>query len=195
MATDAPRPLPCMYLVWPRALLAGPLNYSVPAGYSIRPYREGDDEPIRQLLATEWPRDSDAHWKGYKDRILPNGLFVALDSRTNTIIATAGAVHNPVSGRYYFPFGGELGDMVVHPEHRGKKLGAAISAVVVRRFLAAGYENIWVCVQDARLPAAATYLKLGFVPFLHDESLAPRWAAVCGQLGWAYTPDEWPKTL
>src|SRR5437773_1920348 len=91
--------------------------------------------------------------------------------------------------------GGKLAYLIVHPEHRGKGLGTAVSALGVRRFLAGGYENICVSVDPSQLTAIKLYLKLGFVPFLHQAELAPRWEPICAELGCAYTPDQWPRTL
>jgi mycothiol synthase len=134
-------------------------------------------------------------WKDYKDRMLPGGLFLIIHSRTGSLAATAGATHNPNPGRYYFPFGGELGYLIVHPVHRGKQLGRAVSALVVQRFISAGYENIRVCVQGFRAPAIKTYLKLGFVPFLYKDDICLRWQRICEQLDWPFEPDKWPRTL
>src|SRR5205085_8041316 len=107
---------------------------------------------------------------------------------------TAGAVHNPNPGRYYFPFGGELGYLIVHPEHRGKRLGYQVSAMVIERFISAGYESIRVCVQGFRLAAIKTYLRLGFVPFLHTEDIRLRWQQICEQIDWPFEPGKWPRS-
>jgi mycothiol synthase len=150
---------------------------------------------LQALLAWEGWAMSDRQGQEYRDRLVPNGLFVIFHTGSNVLVASAGAVHNPNPGRYYFPFGGELGELIVHPEHRRRGLGSTASALVVRRLLAAGYESIRVGVQGFRLAAIKTYLRLGFVPFLHHEDLFVRWQRICGQIGWPYTPDEWPKTL
>jgi mycothiol synthase len=129
------------------------------------------------------------------DCVLPNGLFILWHTANNQIVGTAGAIHNPRGGRYYFPFGGALGYLVVHPDHRRTGLGKVLTALAVRRLLDAGYQTIWVGVQGFRLPAIKTYLKLGFVPFLHQVGLAERWRRICDQIEWPYTPDLWPTGL
>jgi mycothiol synthase len=167
----------------------------IPDGYQLRPYRDGDERPLLPLFAREgWELDS-AHWRDYKDRALPNGLFILWHAASGIPVGTAGAIHNPRGPRYFFPFGGALADLIVHPEHRGRGLGRALTALVVNRLLDAGYEHLWLGVQGFRLPAIKTYLKTGFVPFLHQTGLAERWERICAQIGWPYTPDLWPRAL
>ena len=185
--------LPCLYLLWPDYLLSAPPRAEMPGGYVSRSYAAGDDVALRHLLDSEGWGMADDEWQEYKDSVLPGGLFLIFHAATGVLAATAGAVHNPNPGRYYFPFGGELGYLIVHPQHRGKRLGRAVSAMVLQRFISAGYECIRVCVQGFRLPAIKTYLGLGFVPFLHTEDVCLRWQRICEQIGWPFKPEEWPR--
>jgi mycothiol synthase len=104
-------------------------------------------------------------------------------------------VHNPHATRHYFPFGGEVGYVSVAPLHQGKGLGRAVVALVVGRLIEAGYRHIFVGVQGWRLPAVKCYLKLGFVPLLHNNELLPRWRRICEQIGWTVNEAEWPRSL
>jgi len=185
--------LPCLYLLWPESLLSAPPSAVLPAGYVVRPYAAGDDDALRHLYGLENWAMPDEEWRDYKDRILPDGLFLILHADTNTLAATAGAVHNPNPGRYYFPFGGEVGYLIVHPEHRGRRLGYQVSAMVVRRFISARYASIRVCVQGFRSAAIKTYLRLGFTPFLYTEDVSSRWQRICGQVGRPFEPERWPR--
>jgi mycothiol synthase len=154
-----------------------------------------EDLAFQAFIGLEGWAMSDQEWKDYRDRLLPNGLVLVYHTASNSLVASAGALHNPNPGRYYFPFGGGLGYLLVHPDHRRRGLGYTASALVVRRLLAAGYESIRVGVQGFRLAAIKTYLKVGFVPFLHQENLMARWRRICRQISWPFTPDTWPKTL
>ena len=69
---------------------------------------------------------TDAYWQDYLERVLPHGLFMLWHTTSNAAVATAGAIHNPRGSRYYFPFGGELAYLIVHPEHRGHGLGIVL---------------------------------------------------------------------
>lgn len=185
--------LPCLYMLWPEHALAEPPSVPTPDGYVARPYAAGDDAALRRLLEPEEWVGTDQAWQDYKDRILPDGLFLIAHAETGSLAATAGAVHNPNPGRFYFPFGGELGNLVVHPDHRGKGLGRVVSGMVVGRFISAGYVSIRVCVQGFRLAAVKTYLRLGFVPFLHTEEVGVRWQRLCEQVGWPFEAEKWPR--
>jgi mycothiol synthase len=138
---------------------------------------------------------SEQEWCDYRDSLLPKGLFLIEHITSACVVATAGAVHNPRPGRYYFPFGGELGYLMVKPEHRRRGLGGAVCAAVVRRFLSAGYESIRVCVQEHRLTAIRTYLRLGFEPFLHSQEVEKRWRQVYRMMSMPFTPELWPKKI
>jgi mycothiol synthase len=99
------------------------------------------------------------------------------------------AKHAPMPGH---PEGGGLNWVAGDPEHRGKGLGLAVCAAVVKRFLGAGYRRIYLQTDDFRLPAIATYLKLGFEPFLFTEGMAERWQSVCEKLGRPFKPRAEP---
>jgi mycothiol synthase len=150
---------------------------------------------LLDLLSVDGEVMTGEEWMSYKDKLLPDGLFLIDHIDTKRLVATAGAVHNPNPGRYYFPFGGELGYLMVHPQHRKQGLGQIISWMVVQRLLSAGYKSIRVGVQGFRLAAIKTYLKVGFVPFLYQEDLYLKWERICEQIDWPYVPDKWPNNL
>jgi mycothiol synthase len=187
--------LPAPYLLWPIATLASLPQIPLPVGYEFRSYRAGDEHTLYPLFEQEGWAITDAHWRDYLERVLPQGLFMLWHTASSAAVGTAGAIHNPRGGRYSFPFGGALAYAIVHPDHRRHGLGLVLSNRVVQRLLSAGYENIWVGVQGFRLPAIKTYLKLGFLPLLHQDSLATRWQRICAQLGWPYTPERWPTSI
>lgn len=185
---------PCLYMLWP-VVKRDVVVASPQADYRVRVYRDGDDSQLIELNRSDGESMSVGQWRDYLDQVLPEGLFVGEQVATGEIVATAGAVHNAKAGRYYFPFGGELGYLIVAREHRRRGLGGAVSGAVVGRLLAAGYRNIWVCVQEHRVAAIRTYLAVGFEPFLYAAEVAQRWRDVCGELGVAYRPDVWPQRL
>lgn len=187
--------LPALYMLWSGDTGSHTPGVAIPAGYSLRTYRRADGRPLGELLAQEGWTLGERDWADYRDRVLPAGLFVVTHRPDGMPVGTAGAVHNPAAGRYYFPFGGELAYLVVHPEHRGRGLGSLLTGLVVRRFHSAGYGCIRVGVQGFRLGAIKTYLRAGFVPFLHEDDLLPRWERICVLLRWPCTPEAWPREL
>jgi mycothiol synthase len=175
--------LPALYMLWSASTEIGAGNAGLTPEYSLTTYKHSDAARIRELLESEWETIDDTGWQDYLDQILPDGLFIISHKASGQAIATAGACHNPNPGRHYFPFGGELGYLMVHPLHRGRELGKIVSTMVVKRFLSAGYSNIRVGVQGFRLPAIRTYLAVGFVPFIYDDQLRARWERIFDALG------------
>src|SRR5262249_35623959 len=154
-----------------------------------------DEQAFLNLQASDGKSMSEKEWHHYRDMLLPNGLFVVEAAGSSTLVGSAGAAHNPNPGRYYFPFGGELGYLIVDPNHRRRTLGLTVCNAVIGLFLSAGYENIRVCVQEHRLPAIRLYLRLGFEPFLHSIEVEARWQRVCETIGSPYLPNRWPSHL
>ena len=186
---DEPRP-PCLYMLWSNE---SEVRKAVVIGaYTLRPYVSSDEQSLRELLEIDGEAMGETEWQAYRDSLLPNGLFVVEHEIKERLVATAGAAHNPNPGRCFFPFGGELGYLIVDPGHRQRGLGTAVCSAVVQRFISAGYGSIRVCVQEHRIPAIRTYLRVGFVPFLHSEEVSRRWQQVFSELQLPFTPELWP---
>jgi mycothiol synthase len=183
-----------LYLLWPSLERSAPA-VDTPAGYSFRTYRESDDFDLLQLLERDGESMRAEEWQHYRDLLLPDGLFLVHTTSSRELVATAGAAHNPRPGRYYFPFGGELGYLIVDPNHRRRGLGTAVCSAVIGRFVSAGYKSIRVCVQEHRREAIRLYLRLGFEPFLHSTVVERRWRRICEVLGLPFAPDQWPMGL
>jgi mycothiol synthase len=188
------RALPAMYLIWPIHRLPAVPFEALPSGYAVRDCLEPDLAAARRLIESDDPI-SDRAWELFVDEIVPQGLFVIEHSESRTPVATASALHNPRATRFYFPFGGEVGYVTVDLQHRGRGLGRAAVALVVGRLIEGGYRHIFVGVQGWRLPAVKCYLKLGFVPLVHNDQLLPRWRSVCEQIGWPAEETAWPTSL
>jgi mycothiol synthase len=190
MGQDATIKRPQLQMLWPSERLPAPAPVRLGAGLSLRAYREGDAEGFLDVMELAgFGRWDPERFRGYLHRILPEGLFFVVDEATGKIVATAQALHG---ANDQHPFGGELGWVAGDPAYRGRGLGMAVCAAVTRRFLQAGYRRIYLKTDDFRLPALKTYLKLGYEPFLFAPDMAERWRAICGQLDWPFTPQEWP---
>jgi mycothiol synthase len=188
------RLLPAMYMIWPIERLPEPPQVTIPPGFAVRACSDPELVAVRQLIDADEPVSEKA-WDCFRDRILPGGAFLIDRLEGGIAVATASAIHNPRATRHYFPFGGEVGYVTVDPLHRGKGLGKLVTALVVRRLIEAGYRHIFVGVQGWRLPAVKCYLRLGFVPFLHDGDLLGRWQRICNQIGWPVNEERWPSSL
>lgn len=98
------------------------------------------------------------------------GVFVVHEGqRVATASACSFAANAPCATLMY---------VVVAPEHRGKGLGAAVTAEVLERCRRAGFSGVVLQTDDYRLPAIRTYMKLGFVPLHDDPATRARWDAL-----------------
>lgn len=184
------QPVSQLQMIWPESRLDSPPVASVPAGYALRVYRPGDEPGFFRVMALAgfgaWDAERLRPWLM---RILPDSWFMAVEAGSGAIVATAMALHD-ASDQH--PFGGELGWVAADPAHTGKGLGRTVCAAVTARLIAGGYRDIHLYTEDYRLAALKTYLALGYVPFLCAPGMADRWRSVCDQLGWPFTPEDWP---
>jgi len=179
--TDEP-PRPQLQMLWPKDRLDSPPSPVLPRGYALRQYRPEDVNQYIKLMARAGFEDWTEERVNRQIRtIIPGGFFVIEHKRSRRLVATAICNHSPDA---LHPFGGELGWVAGDPEHRGKGLGLAVCAAVVARFIAAGYEEIYLRTDDWRLPAIKVYLKLGFRPLYFTDGMAERWQRVCEKLQW-----------
>ena len=179
-----------LQMLWAEARLTSPPEVAAPEGYTVRVFRPGDEAGhVAVMNAAGFDSWDEKQLKTSLRGVMPNGLFVAVHDATQEIVAAAMAIHNASD---LHPFSGELGWVAGSPEHRGRGLGLAVCAPVVRRLIDAGFEHIFLNTDDWRLPAIKVYLKLGFVPFLCASDSDERWRTVCESLAWPFTPHEWP---
>ena len=180
---EGARPAPVvvqLQMVWPAGRLPVP-PVTLPAGYSVRTYRSGDEEGYTRVMHsggfTYW---SPASIQAALRAALPDGLFFAVETASGRIVATAVANHGPSD---LHPYGGELGWVAADVAHRGKGLGRAVCAAVLNRLVSAGYRDIYLKTDDFRLAAIKTYLGLGLEPLLFAPDMQARWADVHRKLG------------
>jgi mycothiol synthase len=153
-----------------------------------------DVDKARPLVEIDGPL-TDSGWSGFRDAVVPDGMFIIQERASSAWVGTISAVHNPAATRFYFPGGGELGYLLVVPEHRRRGLGAALITAAVRRLHYGGYRHIFLGVQGWRLPAIRAYLRAGFQPFIHAPELVPRWESVFTALREEAHKAEWPTKL
>ncbi len=168
-------------MLWPPSRLGHPPAVALGADYRLRTIETRDYPQWGKLMAAvgfgDWPAERiEAHRRG----VLPGGFFVIEHVPTGALVATANA-NQGANDRH--PEGGELSFVAALPEHAGHGLGRAVCAAVVRRFLAAGYQRIYLKTDDFRLPAIKVYQQLGFEPFHFEPGMAERWAAVEQAMG------------
>jgi mycothiol synthase len=185
--------LPAMYMLWPHGR-SMPAVSPISAAYGLSMIASEDINKARPVVEMDGPL-SDSAWDRFRSSVVPDGMFVIQERTSSAWVGTISAVHNPAATRIYFPAGGELGYLVVAPEHRQRGLGTALIAAALRRLHQGGYRHIFLGVQSWRLPAIRCYLRAGFAPFIHAPELAPRWRSVFAVLGREAHETEWPTSL
>ncbi len=76
----------------------------------------------------------------------------------------------------------EIGWVAVHPDCRGRRLGAQVTLAACHCARELGFGEAFLLTDDHRLPALKTYLNLGFVPDCWHESHTERWRAITAAL-------------
>lgn len=148
-----------------------------PPAYSLCGFLHGDEDAWIALLNTGgfgvWDRARLDRMLAGERAPLPRET-ITFAVRGEEIVGAACAFLHPGTGGAV----AELGWVVVHPDHRGRGLGAAVCRAVLRYLQARGYGYAYLLTEGDRLPAIATYLRLGFEPELLDASHPARWAAL-----------------
>jgi mycothiol synthase len=176
-------------MIWPQHLLNAPPGEALPAGYTLRSSRPGDEPHFFQLMARAgWPGWDEARLQRWLPRIVPHGWFVVVHAATHALVASAMALRDE---REFGCQGGELGWVACDPVHQRKGLGAAVSAAATTRLIEEGYCYIHLYTEDWRLAALKMYLRLGYVPLLYAPDMLERWRTVCTAVGWPFTPEAW----
>lgn len=148
--------------------------------YELRLYRPGDASALAQVLGRAF---DDPDWTA--DRI-NRALIDAADVAQTLVIACQGLPVATASAQLLpqqFPGSGCVHWVAVDPGHQGARLGYAVSLAVLHVFVGLGCRDAVLFTDDHRLAAIKTYLALGFVPRMADESHPARWSAVESQLG------------
>ena len=151
----------------------------LPAGYGLRRAAAADAEGLAAVLASAFGPE----WTAGRVR---QALLDAPDVETTFLVEVGGEAVATAAARLLpacCPGSGYLHWVGVHADHRGQRLGSAVSLAVLRRFRDLGCRDAVLETDPPRLPAIRTYLTLGFVP----EPVAPEhevlWREILDQLG------------
>jgi GNAT superfamily N-acetyltransferase len=158
-----------------RARVAVP---EIPAGYTLRPFREGDDDEYQDLFRLAWgDKGALQHTKKYA---LTGGFLVIEHENSGLLVASCVAFAPESPGH---PDDGSLGWLVTDPSHTRRGLATALAATVTNRMVDEGYLLPWLGTEDDRLAAIGLYLRLGWQPYLYEAGMEARWRAIFGRLG------------
>jgi mycothiol synthase len=152
----------------------------VAKGYRLRIYRCGDEAAwcrlINECIGGRHDEEGCRSSLTGTDKFSPQDLFFAECSGEAVGTACAHRGANTPEGVGYVHM------VAVAPGHRGRRLGRALVAAVLRRFRELGYRAATLQTDDFRLSAIRLYLDLSFHPTMTDESHPARWEAVLSRL-------------
>lgn len=165
----------------------------IPDGYSLRIYREEDQDEIINLMN----RAGFCEWNSniLKQAIVlcvPDGYFVLIENKTSKIVAATMARHGSDIQR---PFAGRIDWVAVDPEFQGHGFGRIVAASATNRLLSINYRYIYVTTDDHRIAAIKTFINAGYHPRLYIPEMHSRWGRICQTLGLDFQPDLWNATF
>ena len=149
----------------------------LPEGYSMRPFRPGEEEDwcrccadgelgVAEISAAEFDRKMTSD-----DKVESRNIYFLVSPEEE------------IAGTVTYRHGASAKEGCVHmvgivKSHRGKGLAAPMVNWAVREIIAGGNETICLSTDDWRLPAIKAYLNCGFEPCVSDEDTARRWEEV-----------------
>jgi len=173
--------LPNVSIHMVRPTLADVPKAPLPAPYSSRYYRPGDEATwvrIHNLadglsVAT---RNMFEDQFGHDEQELRKRQLYLCDGEGDAI-ATVTAWHNvDYAGRPY----GRVHWVAVVPAHQGRGLGKPLLAACLRRMVELGCKGAYLTTAPPRIPAINLYLRFGFRPVVRSEREREAWRLVSG---------------
>jgi mycothiol synthase len=169
-------------LAMQRDTLEGLPPLALPAGYTMRSYREGDDAAwitiINEAFGYSWTAADFISIMKQDAAFLPERLFFII-APDGVPCATAGAWRSAQNGDGI----GYLHYVGTRPAHAGRKLGYLVSLAALHKLRDDGCHAVTLLTDDYRLAAIKTYLRLDFHPVMVHENQPARWAKVMGAVG------------
>ena len=153
---------------------------TIPEGYSLRTYREGDTlawcEIMEGNVGRNWNEELFAEKMSSDPRFSDDSLFFA--TYEDHPVASACAWRPDPEEQVI----GDVHMVSALSEHRGKGLGSLVNAAVLTRLKEQGFTKAHLKTDDWRLPAINSYLKAGFEPLNTHISHAERWEVILEQI-------------
>jgi mycothiol synthase len=152
----------------------------LPAGYEMRTFRDGEEEPLCAMLAAAFP---EIVWNipaVHRELLECDGM------ETIYVIAHEGKPVATATARYvpdWYPDSQYVHWVGVEPSHRGKQLGKWLTVRVMEHGRAAGRRDVVLETDDFRIPAIKVYLNLGYIPECRRDGDEERWRAVGEVIG------------
>ncbi len=162
-----------------------PVLAALPAGYTFRTYRPGDEAGWTTLMNTgemgTWTVERTLDELTGRPQFDRDGLFLITVGPDEQAVGSACA---------WLPDYAETETGILHmvcvlPDHRGKRLSYAVCLAVLHRFRQRGFRRVTLSTNDWRLGAVKVYLELGYQPVYRHPMHPQQWQEVIQKLQWA----------
>ena len=180
MNASAPQP----NIIMVRPTMADLPEYELPAPYSLRWYKPGDEHAWVRIheLADLYNVADVARFErefGLDEAVL-GGRQAYLCDAAGTPIGAASAWWNDdfEGGRW-----GRVHWVAIVPEHQGRGLAKPLLSAVMQRLVELGHERAYLTTNPPRLAAISLYLHFGFVPTPFNDEERRNWRKVATELG------------
>jgi mycothiol synthase len=152
---------------------SGPAERQLASEFTLREATQDDCPGLAKLMQLTFGAEWDEAKVGEELLRNPNVPMTFVIEQSGVIVA--GASYQIKAD---WPGAGWIHYVAASPAFAGRGLGYAVSLRVIQESLGRGDEYQMLTTDDWRLPAIATYLKLGFEPDCWHESHLERWADV-----------------
>jgi len=156
--------------------LDGIPNYPLPAGYSTRWHRPGDerlwvDVQSRAEGYLEITPELFVEQFGSDPQPLAERQCFLCDARGKAIGTATAWFNDDYCGQPY----GQLHWVAIVPEAQGRGLAKPLLNIVLNRMADLGHTRCYLGTSTARIPAVNLYCKFGFIPHVRNEDDLAVW--------------------
>jgi GNAT superfamily N-acetyltransferase len=158
-------------------------HYELPAGYTFRWYRPGDEAVWRQIQAAADDYNDitlDLFLREFGldiDRLAERQLYLV--EAAGQLIGTATAW---LDEHYQDPAYGRIHWVAITPAWQGQGLAKPLMTAICQRLKLLGHERAYLTTASARIPAINLYLQFGFVPFIGSPRDEQIWKDVASRV-------------
>jgi putative NIF3 family GTP cyclohydrolase 1 type 2/GNAT superfamily N-acetyltransferase len=154
---------------------------TLPEGYTCRPMRANETWAYMEVMQKSHP--SEVGGQAWFDRTFTadkeyDPSYLMIIWKGEIPVAVTGAWHGEVEGERW----GVIHWVGVSNTERNLGLGKAVTLAAMHRLRERGFERATLVTQPWRLPAIATYLRLGFRPWPNDKAPQELWDRVLADL-------------
>jgi GNAT superfamily N-acetyltransferase len=157
--------------------------YPLPASYSFRGYKPGDEALWRQIQTAAdryneiTPELFEREFGTDPVRLAERQLYLCEGEGQPVGTSTAW-----VDEHFQDPTYGRIHWVAILPAWQGQGLAKPLLSLTCQRLKALGHQRVYLTTESARIPALNLYLKFGFKPFITSSPEEQLWRDLAEQL-------------